>query len=82
MDLLRALVRTLVPLLVGWLLSQPLIAGAGISDEQAATVVTALVQACYYIAARLLERAAPTAGGVLLGWVGAPTYEPRHADDQ
>lgn len=74
----RGVVRTVVPILVGWLLAQPIVSAAGITEEQLVTLVTVLVQVLYYVAARLLEQARPRFG-VLLGWIGEPTYQPKHA---
>ena len=74
----RGIVRTVVPIIVGWLLAQPVVAAVGVTEEQLVAVVTVLVQVGYYLAARGLERFRPRFG-VLLGWIGEPSYIPRHA---
>lgn len=72
--MLNSLVRTLVPLLVGWLLSLGIVKAAGVTSDQLDTVVTALVTAVYYGLARVLERYVDPKFGWLLGIPGAPSY--------
>lgn len=83
MNLLASVLRTLVPLLAGWLLT---VAGwLGIEADSAAVAggVTAAVSAVYYLLFRLAEQAADRLGwaplrvvaGVLLGWARPPQYE-------
>ena len=73
----KALVRTLNPMIVGFLASIGLLQFLAIDDIQAAAAVTVVLQAFWYIAIKVLERFFPKAG-VLLGWVGEPTYEAKH----
>lgn len=73
-----SLIRTVVPLLVGWLLSLPIVPAVlhGLAVTDTATVsaaATAILTAAYYAAARALEHRFP-AFGVLLGVPAAPTY--------
>jgi hypothetical protein len=75
--MLTSIVRTVVPLIVGWLLSIPVVAGLGLSDEQLAGFVTAIVATIYYITARFAERRWPQLG-VLLGSAKQPAYA-RHS---
>jgi hypothetical protein len=69
-----SLVRTLVPIVVGWLLSVGL-ADAGVTEGDLTPAVTALVTAVYYVGARLLEHYASPRFGWLLGKATAPTYQ-------
>lgn len=82
MNLLASILRTLVPLLVGWVLA---VTGAlGIEADSAAVAggVTAVVTAAYYLLLRLAEEAAAKlqweplrlVAGVLLGWARPPQY--------
>lgn len=84
MNLLASVLRTAVPLLVGWVLT---VTGAlGIETDQAAIAggVTAAVTLAYYMLLRLAELGAERIGweparlvvGLLLGWARPPAYEP------
>jgi len=73
--MLASIVRTVVPLIVGWLLAQSVVAQAGVTEEQATTAVTAVVQALYYVVARLLEHYVSPRFGWLLGLARRPTYD-------
>lgn len=73
--MLASIVRTVVPLVVGWLLAQPVIAQAGITEEQATTAVTVAVQAVYYLVARLFEHYVSPRFGWLLGLARRPSYD-------
>jgi hypothetical protein len=83
MNLLASLLRTVVPLLAGWVLT---VTGAlGIEAEDAAVAggVTVAVSAVYYLLLRLAEEGAARIGweplrlvaGLLLGWARAPEYQ-------
>lgn len=82
-----SLVRTLVPFLVGWLLSLPLAGPVldtfGVSGDQAAArlsaALTVALGAAWYALARLIEHRWPKAG-VLLGVPSSPTYTQTPAD--
>jgi len=76
--MLPSLLRTVVPLLVGWL------AALGVQLDSASLTagVTALVSAVYYTVLRLVETWAcqldkgwlKTTAGILLGWADQPEY--------
>lgn len=75
-DLATSFIRTIVPIVVGAIVS--FLATKGIAiDEQAAAGLAAflagLVSAVYYIIARLLEQKFPQAG-LLLGSTKKPEY--------
>ena len=72
-NLLVSLRRTLVPVLVGFLLSQAARAGFDIPAEQLTGVLEALVTGSYYAVVRIAEQYAP-ALGVLLGASKQPRY--------
>lgn len=70
-DFLTSLVRTWVPIAIGYLVSLGVLPD-DLSDE-ATAAATAAVIALYYALARLLERRWPAAGW-LLGVPKTPTY--------
>lgn len=73
---LVSVIRTWVPIAIGWLISQLLVLGVVLdpdSSELLQTGVTALVIALYYAVARWLETKFPNAG-VLLGFIRQPIY--------
>lgn len=87
--LLPSLIRTGVPLLVGWLLSLPVVPailgalGAGDSQEQRrllAQAVTLLITFAYYAAVRLLEKYVSPKFGWALGLASEPVYVDSNAD--
>ncbi len=77
-----SLIRTVVPIIIGWLLSlpivPPLLDALGVTTERASTVLsaafTAALSAIWYAAVRLLEKRWPSLG-VLLGVPVTPTYD-------
>lgn len=71
-----SIVRTLVPMIVGALLGLSVVKQAGITEEQATIVVTALVQFAYYWLARLAEEHLSPRFGWLLGVAKRPEYTP------
>lgn len=74
-SLLPSLVRTVVPLIVGWLLSWPVTQSLGVTEPQVTAAVTAAVTALYYLAARVIEAYAPRVGAILVGLgIPAPSY--------
>lgn len=85
-NLLPSLLRTYVPLLVGYLASLPLVTrledlfGVPESDRNAwvARGLTVAITALYYLVARVIEAYWPTIGSVFvsLGIAKAPTYAP------
>jgi hypothetical protein len=72
-NLLVSLRRTLVPVLVGFLLSQAARAGFNIPAEQLTGVLEALVTGSYYAVVRIAEQYAPVLG-ILLGASKQPRY--------
>jgi hypothetical protein len=70
-DFLTSLVRTYVPIVVGYLVSLGLLPG-DLSDEATAAATGAII-AVYYALARLLEKKWP-AFGWLLGIPKEPSY--------
>ena len=72
-DLLISLRRTLVPVVVGFLLSQAARAGFDIPADQLTGVLEALVTGGYYAVVRIAEQYAPGLG-VLLGASRQPRY--------
>jgi len=80
MSLFPSLMRTIVPLVAGWLITLLATVGVDFSSESVISVVTVVITAAYYTLFRLLERAAPTGGvaekifGALLGYARPPEY--------
>lgn len=76
-DLVSSFVRTLVPLVVGWVVSVAARHGWSINDDQAASAITALSAYAYYVLVRLLETRANSKAGWLLGVAKQPVYTER-----
>jgi len=74
-DALIALVRTVVPLIVGWLLAH--LALPAEVAPQIELILTTVFTALYYVAVRFLS-ARWSWVGWLLGYPTDPTYTPRH----
>ena len=72
-NLLVSLRRTLVPVAVGFLISQAARAGLDIPAEELTGVLEALVTGGYYAVVRIAEQYAP-ALGILLGASKQPRY--------
>ena len=72
-NLLVSLRRTLVPVAVGFLLSQAARIGFDIPAEELTGVLEALVTGGYYAVVRIAEQYAP-AVGILLGASKQPRY--------
>lgn len=75
-DLLTSFIRTVVPVVVGGIVSYLTTKGVNVDREAAtglATFLTGLVAAVYYLAARILESKYPKAGN-LLGVAKQPVY--------
>jgi len=72
-NLLVSLRRTLVPVVVGFLISQAARAGLDIPAEELTGVLEALVTGGYYAVVRIAEQYAP-ALGILLGASKQPRY--------
>jgi hypothetical protein len=74
-DLLTSLRRTIIPMVMGWVLSLPI---APYVDERAVeTALVALLGAAYYAVLRLLEERGVRVASFLigLGFTVAPKYE-------
>lgn len=82
MNLFASVLRTVVPLLVGWVLTVTGALGIDADSTAVAGGVTAAVTAVYYLVFRLIEEAAGRVGnetvrkiaGVLLGYARPPEY--------
>jgi hypothetical protein len=61
------IIRTLVPIVVGWLASVPLVRLLGLDQTTLTSAVTAGLAAAWYLCARLLERWHPIGGLLMLG---------------
>ncbi|MFD7990727.1 hypothetical protein [Streptomyces mexicanus] len=83
MNLFASLMRTVVPIVAGLLISLAAKVGLDLDDATATTYTTAAITAAYYALWRALEELAGRIGweplrtlaGVLLGWAKPPQYE-------
>lgn len=73
-DLILSLRRTLVPIVVGFLLAQATRAGFDIPADQLTGVIEALMTGIYYTVVRFVELKFPQAG-IMLGAMKTPTYK-------
>ncbi len=77
-----SVMRTVVPLVVGWVITALTSVGVDFGSEKTTAAVTVVFSGAYYTLFRLLERVAPTGGkaekvaGFLLGFVRPPIYPP------
>lgn len=78
--MLTSIIRTVTPIIVGWVLSLGVVQALGLTEEQVTWLVVAALTALppalstvYYLAVRALERRWPWVG-VLLGRRGEPDY--------
>lgn len=78
--MLPSIIRTVVPLIVGWLLSIPVVAGLGIDQSALETLFSTLISIVYYVVVRQIEKYYPKAG-ILLGYPAAPSYTPPSGGD-
>lgn len=77
---LPSVLRTFVPLLVGYFATWPLLTSLGLDEHVSTTLATALVTAAYWLAVRVVEQYIAPNAGWLLGWAGRPVYPlPRDA---
>jgi len=74
-QILPWLVRTVVPILAGWLITLALKVGVPIDNATAAAAVTAAITVVYAFAARLFEVYVSPRFGWLLGWARRLIYE-------
>ncbi|CAM5476273.1 MULTISPECIES: hypothetical protein [Streptomyces] len=86
--LLPSLLRTVVPLVAGWIIVAVTHLGFGLDSNTAQAAVTLAVAGAYYLVFRLVERVAERvawpvwikgAAGALLGYARPPKY--RSTDD-
>lgn len=83
MNVFASVLRTLVPLLVGLVVTVSGVLGLPVDTGRVAVVVAAVVTAVYYLALRLAEAGAARIGwepgriiaGILLGWARPPQYQ-------
>lgn len=79
MNLIPSLVRTYVPLAVGWVVTFLATLGISVTDDQRAALVSLLgtvVGALYYLLARLLEKKFPALTWLLGSPVQPVAYAP------
>ncbi|WP_433329933.1 hypothetical protein [Spirillospora sp. CA-294931] len=72
-----SIIRTTVPLIVAVLLGQAARVGLDLDPGAVTSIVTTVIGAVYYTAARALEQHMPTAGRVLLS-AGLATRAPEY----
>lgn len=90
MNLFVSFMRTLVPLLAGWVLSVAQVLGVEADSTAVAGGVSVALAAVYYAAFRAVEAGAERLGweplrvvaGVLLGWARPPEYSGRGGDGE
>ena len=70
-----SLVRTVVPIVVGAVVSALAKLKLGIDAEAATAVVTVVISTAYYTGVRLMEEFVSPAWGRLLGIAKIPTYD-------
>lgn len=83
MNVLVSLLRTVVPLLVGWVVTATDALDLDVSSTTATAAVTALITAVYYLVFRMVEEAAARIGnetvrklaGLALGYARPPEYK-------
>lgn len=74
--------RTVVPLVAGWLISLALWAGVDVDSQAVVTAVTLVLAVAYYVLFRVLEIVGQRArgdllqrvAGLFLGWARPPAY--------
>lgn len=81
-SLFPSIMRTVVPLVVGWVITALTSLGVDFGSEKTTAAVMAVIAGAYYTLFRVLERVAPTGGaaekffGFLLGFIRPPVYPP------
>jgi len=75
MDLLTSIRRTVVPMVMGWLMTLPI--GPYIDERAVETALVALLGAAYYAVMRVLEERGIRVASFLvgLGYTVAPKYQ-------
>lgn len=69
----NSIIRTLVPIIVGFLLTWVLRLGIDIDQATLTTVVQAVLTGLYYVVVRFIEQYKPKVG-ILLGKATPPSY--------
>lgn len=69
-----SVIRTIVPLVVGYFSAWPVAELTGLDDNAVTSLVTVLVTALYYVLVRSLERYVLPQAGWLLGYPSEPVY--------
>jgi len=77
-DTTTSIVRTLVPLVAGWIITYLVSLGFNIDQAALERVLYGVITGLYYIIERFIEQKWP-AFGVLLGSTQQPSYEGSHA---
>jgi hypothetical protein len=80
-NLSASIIRTVVPLIVGALVTLVAHAGLNIDTVHATELVTVVITAVYYIVVRLLEQHISPQFGWLLGSAKTPVYTDASTDD-
>jgi hypothetical protein len=73
---LPSVVRTVVPLLVGYFTAWPVAGLLGLREDQITSLITIVVTGLYYLLVRLAEQYVLPQAGWLLGYASAPVYVP------
>lgn len=76
MDLLTSIRRTVVPMVMGWLLSLPV--APYVNETAVETAIVAIIGAVYYAVLRLLEERGVRVASLLIGF--GVTVPPVYAD--
>jgi len=69
-----SVIRTVVPLVVGYFAATPIVTVFGLSDESVTSLVTVVMTALYYLLVRLAEQYILPPAGWLIGYASAPVY--------
>lgn len=77
-----SLIRTIVPMIVGWLLAQLAIRGLNIDPGLIEQLVTWGITSAYYVAVRIFETHVAPRLGWLLGLPKQPTYDAKAAPSE
>lgn len=71
---LPSVLRTLVPLAIGYFLAWPAAKAFGLTEDQITSLITIVITGIYYLVVRLLEQFVLPQFGWLLGYASAPLY--------
>lgn len=80
-DIFASVIRTGVPLIVGWLIAVPVVAGLDLDAALVSQVVEFVVTMAYYALFRALETRVDGRFGWLLGLAKPPKYDDELAPD-